>query len=50
VVGLVAFIAGIISLLKRAESVKIITSVFYIIGGVAAVLLGIVLWRSAYNV
>ena len=36
VVGLVAFISGIVSLVKRDESVKQLTSVAYIIAGVAA--------------
>ncbi len=49
VVGLVAFIAGIISLVKRDESVKQLTSVAYIIAGVAVVYFGVVLSRSAYN-
>jgi uncharacterized membrane protein YuzA (DUF378 family) len=49
VVGLVAFIAGIVSLVKRDESVKKLTSVIYIIAGFAAVYFGIVLSRSAYN-
>jgi hypothetical protein len=49
VVGLVAFISGIVSLVKRDESVKQLTSVVYIIAGVAAVCFGIVLSRSAYN-
>ena len=37
VVGLVAFIAGIVSLVKRDESVKKLTTIAYIIAGVAAV-------------
>jgi len=49
VVGSVAFIAGIVSLLKRDESVKKLTSIVYIIAGVAAVYFGVVLSRSAYN-
>jgi hypothetical protein len=49
VVGLVAFISGIVSLLKRNGSVRKITSVLYIIAGVAAVFMGVLLWRSAYN-
>jgi uncharacterized membrane protein len=49
VVGLVAFIAGIVSLVKRNESVKKLTSIIYIIAGVAAVYFGFVLSRSAYN-
>jgi uncharacterized membrane protein YuzA (DUF378 family) len=43
VVGLVAFIAGIITLVKRDESVKKLTSIAYIIAGVAAVYFGVVL-------
>jgi hypothetical membrane protein len=49
VVGLVAFIAGIVSLLKRDDSVKKITSFAYIIAGIAALYFGVVLSRSAYN-
>jgi uncharacterized membrane-anchored protein len=49
VVGLVAFISGIVSLVKRDESVKQLTSVAYIIAGGTAVYFGIVLSRSAYN-
>ena len=49
VVGLVAFISGIVSLVKRHESVKKLTSIAYIIAGVAAVYFGVVLSRSAYN-
>ena len=49
VVGLVAFIAGIISLVKRDEPVKKLTSIVYIIAGVAAVYFGVVLSRSSYN-
>ncbi|MFA6055038.1 MAG: hypothetical protein WC769_06665 [Thermodesulfovibrionales bacterium] len=49
VVGLVAFISGIVSLVKRDGSVKQLTSVVYIIAGVAAVYFGVVLSRSAYN-
>ena len=49
VVGLVAFIAGIISLLKRDESVKKLTSIVYIIAGVTAVYFGFILSRSSYN-
>ncbi len=48
-VGLVAFIAGIVSLVKRDESVKKLTPIAYIIAGVAAVYFGVVLSRSAYN-
>jgi hypothetical protein len=49
VVGLVAFFAGIVSLVKRNESVKKLTSIVYIIAGVAAVYFGVILSRSAYN-
>ena len=49
VVGLVAFISGIVSLVQRAESVKKLTSIAYIIAGVAAVYLGVILSRSAYH-
>jgi hypothetical protein len=49
VVGLVAFIAGIISLAKRDESVKKLTSIVYIIAGVTAVYFGVILSRSSYN-
>jgi len=49
VVGLVAFISGIVSLVKKNESVKTRTSIAYIIAGVAAVYFGVVLSRSAYN-
>jgi hypothetical protein len=48
VVGLVAFISGIVSLIKRDESVKKLTSIIYIIAGAAAVYFGIVLSRSAF--
>ncbi len=49
VVGLVAFIAGIVSLGKKDESVKKQTSFIYIIAGVLAVYFGIVLWRNSFN-
>lgn len=49
VVGLVAFIAGIISLVKRDKAVKKMTSIVYIIAGVTAVYFGVILSRSAYN-
>jgi hypothetical membrane protein len=49
VVGLVAFISGIVSLIRRDESVKKLTSIAYIIAGVAVVYFGVVLSRSAYN-
>jgi hypothetical protein len=48
-IGLVAFIAGIVSLVKRDRSVKKLTSIVYIIAGVAAVYFGAVLSRDAYN-
>ena len=48
-VGLVAFIAGIISLVKRDESVKKLTSIAYIIAGVTAVYFGVILSKSSYN-
>jgi hypothetical membrane protein len=49
VVGLVAFISGIVSLVRRDGSVKKPTSIAYIIAGVAAIYFGIDLLRSAYN-
>jgi hypothetical protein len=49
VVGLVAFIVGIVSLVKRAHSVKKLTSIVYIIAGGASIYFGVVLSRSAYN-
>ena len=48
-VGLVALIAGIVSLAKKDESVKKLTSMIYIIAGAAAVYFGVVLSKSAYN-
>jgi len=48
-VELVAFIAGIVSLVKRDEAVKKLTPIAYIIAGVAAVYFGVVLSRSSYN-
>jgi hypothetical protein len=50
VVGLVAFIAGIVSLAKKDKSVKKLTSIVYIIAGVAAVYFGVILSRSSYNI
>jgi len=50
VVGLVAFVSGIVSLVKKHESVKKRTSIAYIIAGVAAVYFGVVLSGSAYTV
>jgi hypothetical protein len=49
VVGLVAFVSGIVSLAKRDESVKKLTSIAYIVAGAATVYLGVVLSRSAYT-
>ena len=49
VVGLVAFIAGIVSLVKRDKSVNKLTSIAYIIAGVTAVYFSVILSRSAYN-
>lgn len=48
-VGLIAFIAGIVSLVRRDESVKKLTPIAYIIAGVASVYFGVVLSRSSYN-
>jgi len=48
-VGLVAFIAGIVTLVKKNESVKRFTSIVYIIAGVAALYFGVVLAKNAYN-
>ncbi len=50
VVGLVAFIAGIISLAKRDKSVKKLTSIAYIIAGVTAVYFGVILNREAHTI
>lgn len=50
VVGLVAFIAGIVSLAKKDKSVKKPTSIVYIIAGVAAVYFGVILLKSSYNI
>jgi hypothetical protein len=50
VVGLVAFIAGTISLAKKDKSVKKLTSIAYIIAGVTAVYFGVILSRSSYNI
>ena len=46
VVGLVACIAGIISLVKRDKPVKKLTSIVYIVAGVAAVCFGVVVLKS----
>lgn len=48
VVGLVACIAGIVSMIRRDNSCRQLTSIFYIIAGAAAVYFGIVLWRSSF--
>ncbi len=48
-VGAVAFIAGIMSLVKKDGSVKRLTSIVYIIAGAAAVYFGVVLSKSAYS-
>ena len=48
-VGAVAFIAGIMSLVKKDGSVKRLTSIVYIIAGAAAVYFGVVLSKSAYG-
>jgi hypothetical protein len=50
VVGLVAFIAGIVSLAKKDKSVKKLTSIVYIIAGVTAVYFGVILSKSSYNI
>jgi hypothetical protein len=47
-VGVVAFIAGIVSLAKRDGSVKKMRSVAYIAAGSVAVYVGIGLARSAF--
>jgi hypothetical protein len=49
VVGLVAFVSGFVSLVKRDKTVKQRTSIAYIVAGVAAISFGVVLSRSAYN-
>jgi len=46
-VGLVAFISGIVSLVKRDGSVKKMTSIAYIIAGAAALYVGFALARSS---
>ena len=48
-VGLVALIAGIVSLARKDGSVKKLTSMVYIIAGAAAVYFGVVLSKSAYS-
>jgi divalent metal cation (Fe/Co/Zn/Cd) transporter len=49
VVGAVAFISGIVSLVKRDGSVRKPTAIAYIIAGGAAVYFGVVLSRSGYK-
>ena len=49
VVGLVAFISGIVSLAKKDNTPKKLTSIAYIIAGAAAVYFGVILSKSAYN-
>ena len=41
-VGGVALIAGVVSLAKKEKSIKKITSVIYIVAGVAAVCFGVI--------
>lgn len=48
-VGLIAFIAGIVSMVRRDASVKKLVPIAYIIAGVASVYVGVVLSRSSYN-
>lgn len=47
-IGVVAVIAGIVSLAKRDESVKILRSIAYIVAGSVAVYVGIGLLRSSF--
>ena len=49
-VGLIAFIAGIVSLAKRDGSVKKLTSIAYIVAGITAVYVGVSLSRSSFNI
>jgi hypothetical protein len=48
VVGFVAFVVGIVSLAKRYESVKKLTSIIYIVAGISAIYFGFVLSRSSF--
>ena len=48
-VGLIAFIAGIVSVAKRDGSVKKLTSIAYIVAGITAVYVGVGLSRSSFN-
>jgi len=48
-VGVVAFIAGIVSLAKRDGSVKKLTSIAYIVAGIIAVYVGVGLTRSSFD-
>ena len=47
-VGSVAVISGIATLLKKSDSVKTPTSIFYIIAGAAAVYVGYVLSKDSF--
>ena len=49
-VGLIAFIAGIVSVAKRDGSVKKLTSIAYIVAGITAVYVGVGLSRSSFNI
>ena len=49
-VGVVASIAGIVSLAKRDSSVKKLTSIAYIVAGITAVYVGVGLSRSSFNI
>ena len=49
-VGVVAFIAGIVSLAKRDGSVNKLTSLAYIVAGITAVYVGVGLSRSSFNI
>ena len=48
-VGAVAVLAGVVSLVKKNESVKKTTSIVYLLAGVAAVSIGVVLTKSSIN-
>jgi len=47
-VGSVAFIAGIATLVKKTDPVKKPTSIVYVIAGVAAVYVGFVLSKGSF--
>jgi len=49
-VGVVAFIAGIVSLAKRDGSIKKMTSIAYIVAGITAVYVGVGLSGSSFNI